>query len=264
MTNDIDVDAYLTRIGWSGPVHRDVETLEGLQRAHLSTVPFENLNVFHQVGVQTSTSWSVPKVVGRRRGGWCFEVNGAFGALLETLGFEVAYFGAAVLLDGPNDVIDHLTLQVTLEEPWLVDVGFGDSFIRPLRLNGGGPQDGGAGQFELVPSPKGTTLTREVDGLPAAQFRFKRVNRQLSDFDVASRHLQTTPGLHWTRWPFATRLLDGGPDRVTLLADRLKITRAGETEEQPVNAQDWDKTLSEWFAIDPTIEAFPGQSPASH
>jgi len=85
---------------------------------------------------------------------------------------------------------------------------------------------------------------------PEAQFRFKRVSHVLSDFTPASTHLQTTEGLHWTKWPFATRLLDGGPDRVTLLADKLKLTRGGETEEIPVAEDEWAATLRQWFDMD--------------
>ena len=239
----------------TGPVAVDLASLEELQRAHLSAVPFENLHVFHGLGVRTSTNWSIPKVVEQGRGGWCFELNGAFGALLEALGFDVSYFGAAVLLDGPSAMIDHLTLQVTLDEPFLVDVGFGDSFIRPLRLNLAGPQDGGTGSFEFLASPQGTTLAKDVDAIPAAQFRFKRVNHALADFDAASEYLQTTEGLHWTKWPFATRLLEGGPDRVTLLADKLKVTRDGTTEETRVEADVWSAVLQEWFSMAPPASA---------
>lgn len=245
----VDVERYLRRIGFAGEPTIDLDTLTALQRAHLTAVPFENLDVYHRVGVRTDTEWSVAKVVERNRGGWCFENNGAFAALLEAMGFEVARLGAAVLLGGPSEVIDHLTLEVMLDEPYLVDVGFGDSFIVPLRLNQAGPQDGGSGVFELIPSPKGTTLTEHDDGLPTAQYRFKRVNRRMADFEPASMRLQSDPELHWSQKPFATRLLDGGPDRVTLLSDRLKIRRDGEVTETPVAPDDWEATLHEWFAM---------------
>ncbi len=247
----IDVDRYLRRIGMDRPVSLDRQGLETLQRAHLSAVPFENLHVANRLGVRTDLDWSYHKVVELGRGGWCFELNGAFGALLDALGFEVLRIGAAVQRNGPTEIVDHLALEVVLDQPYLVDVGFGESFCRPLALNQRGPQDGGIGSFEFLPSPRGTTLAMLVDGVPEAQYRFKRVALELSAFDAASDHLQTDDDGFWVQKPFATRLLDRGPDRVTLLKDRLKVTRSGETVETPVSAEAWAGVLRHWFDMDP-------------
>ena len=245
----LDVERYLDRIGYTADISIDLATLASLQRAHLTAVPFENLDVYHGVGVRTDLAWSVDKVVNRGRGGWCFEANGAFSALLEALGFPIARLGAAVLLGGPNETIDHLTLEVTLDEPYLVDVGFGDSFITPLRLNAAGPQDGGTATYELIDSAQGRTLTRWQDGVPEAQYRFRRVNRIMADFEPASQHLQNDRELHWSTKPFATRLLDGGPDRVTLLEDRLKLRRDDVETDTEVAPGDWHDVLDEWFDL---------------
>ena len=154
-----DVGAYLKRIGLSDGVKASADGLERLQRAHMSYVPFENLDVFHHRGVDTGVEWSVPKIVARRRGGWCYELNGAFAALLEELGFVVKRLGATVLLsDEMSTVPDHLTINVTLDRRYLVDVGFGDSFIRPLPLDSTGPHDGGVGEFGFVFDGDETTL----------------------------------------------------------------------------------------------------------
>lgn len=213
----------------------------------MSAVPFENIAVWRSEPVRTDVEWSIPKIVDRGQGGWCFELNGALAALLESLGFTVRRLAAAVLLAGPNQVVDHLTLEVELDQPYLVDVGFGEGFIVPLRLNDRGPQDGGIGSFQLFDSPEGTTLTRLVDGVATPQFRFRRVAHPMSDFDEASDRLRRDPTLHWSTKPFSTRLLDGGPDRVTLLKDRLKFDRGGRITETPVAAEDWEQTLLRWF-----------------
>lgn len=254
----IDTERYLERIGYRDTVTLDLATLESLQRAHLTAVPFENLSVFGQTGVRTDLAWSASKLLDRRRGGWCFELNGAFGALLESLGFEVRRLGAAVLLNGPSVLIDHLALEVQLEEPWLVDVGFGESFIRPLALNRGDVQDGGTGHFQFLASPQGTTLARLDDAVPVAQYRFKRVTHQLADFDEASDRLQTDPASPFRDKPFATRLLDGGPDRVTLLRNRLKIDRDGATTEVAVSETEWPAVLNQWFAMTVAPHELPG------
>ena len=245
----LDVPRYLARIGLGEAPPISLKGLRALQLAHLTTVPFENLDIVRGSGVRTDPEWSVGKIVERGRGGWCFENNGAFAELLGALGFDVARLGAAVLLDGPNQVIDHLTLEVALDEPYLVDVGFGDSFTVPLRLNEAGPQHGGTGTFEFINSSQGLTLTKHDGGVPVPQYRFRRVNRTLADFDETSERLQSDPKLHWSQKPFATRLIDGGPDRVTLLSDRLKIVRDGELTETPVEQAAWDDTLQKWFGI---------------
>ena len=99
----MDVDRYLDRIGYTGPIRLDVACLEALQRAHMTAAPFENLDVSRGRPVRTDVEWGLDKVVDRRRGGWCFELNGAFSVLLEALGFSVTRLGAAVLRNGPRE-----------------------------------------------------------------------------------------------------------------------------------------------------------------
>ncbi len=248
----MDVDAYLSRIGLKADISTSRGDLERLQRAHLTAVPFENLDVFHRRGVQTGVDWSVPKIVDAVRGGWCYELNGAFAALLEALGFNVKRLGATVLLGEESLTADHLTIEVTIDRPYLVDVGFGDSFISPLPLDSDGPHDGGVGEFGFVFEGTHTTLVAyQGDGTTVPQYRFGGDPHVSSDFDPSSQRLQTEPGLHWTEGPFATRLLDGGPDRVTLLPSAIKFRRDGVWTEEPVADTDWSGTLAHWFMMTP-------------
>lgn len=248
----MDVDAYLRRIGISGPLEPGLATLELLQRAHLTAVPFENLDVYERRSVQTDDLWTFEKVVRRRRGGWCFELNGAFAALLTELGFEVRRMAATVLYGNVSPIPTHLTLMVTLERPYLVDVGFGDSFIKPLPLDTLGPHDGGTGGYGFLFDEETTTLTSTDDeGQLTSHYRFDSTPRQAGDFEEASTYLQTTPGLQWTQSRFATRLLDGGPDRVTLLSDRIKFRRNGLWDEHPVLDSEWEHLLAKWFHLTP-------------
>ncbi|HEU4894855.1 MAG TPA: arylamine N-acetyltransferase [Acidimicrobiia bacterium] len=248
----MNVEAYLDRIGLAGPIAPDLEGLERLQRAHLSTVPFENLDVYARRGVSTDDAVTVDKVVARRRGGWCFELNGAFAALLASLGYHVERYAATVLSPPISPIPTHLTLQVTLDRPYLVDVGFGDSFIRPLPLDSPGPHDGGSGRFRFAFERGVTTLfSLDDEGTSTPQFRFASVALQPDDFEEASNHLQTAPGLRWTKTRFATRLIDGGPDRVTLLEDEIKFRRDGVWVGRPVAADTWPGLLAEWFDLSP-------------
>lgn len=246
----IDVDGYLEWIGFSGTVRHDRATLIELQQLHMTAVPFENLDIVDGLGVTVDALTNADKIVEQSRGGWCFELNGAFALLLEALGFRVLRLGAAVLLDGPARVIDHLALEVQIDQPCLVDVGFGDSFTNPIDLNTAGPQDGGNGTYELIGSPQGTTLTRhDATGIPEAQYRFKRVAHTMDQFEHASESLQADLDKHWRTKPFATRLLDRGPDRVTLTTDRLKVIRDGIPTETSISRDEWDTTLHAWFGM---------------
>ncbi len=253
----VPVERYLRHLGFTATPPVDVDTLRALHLAHLRAVPFENIDVYRGVDVSVEPADLFAKILDRNRGGWCFELNGAFALLLETLGFDVIRLGAAVLLNGPTQVIDHLCLEVTLDEPYLVDVGFGDGFVLPIPLNRPGPHDGGVDHFELHPSPQGTTLTREIGGVPVAQYRFKRVARELADFGPTSRRLQDDKSLIWHTRAFATRLVpENRPDRwgtferVTLVGNQLKRQyrdrQPGSTEvEVPDGA--WSNALADHF-----------------
>ena len=90
----IDAGAYLDRIGYSGPTEPTAETLVALHRAHMLAVPFENLDIHLGRRNVLDPEHVFDKVVRRRRGGWCFELNGLFALLLETLGYTVTRYAA--------------------------------------------------------------------------------------------------------------------------------------------------------------------------
>src|SRR6202051_1611412 len=132
----MDVQAYLQRIDYQGSLTLDIDLLRSLHRAHLFTVPFENLDIPLRREIVCDEGRILRKIVNEKRGGFCYELNGAFGALLRALGFRVTLLSCRVARQdgsyGPE--FDHLTLRVDIEEPWLADVGFGDCFLEPLRL----------------------------------------------------------------------------------------------------------------------------------
>src|SRR2546422_9120029 len=148
----VDIAAYLRRIGYTGPIVPTLETLREIHRAHLLAVPFENLDIPLGRPIVCDEDTFVRKIVERRRGGFCYEMNGAFAALLRAIGFRVTLLSARVPQpdgsDGPE--FDHLTLRVDIEEPWLADVGFGDSFMEPLRLKTGIEQEQEARRVHIV------------------------------------------------------------------------------------------------------------------
>lgn len=240
---------YLHRIGLDGPPGTDLDALTVLQQAHLEHVPFENIDVYRQKGVHTDLAWSLDKLVTRHRGGWCFENNGAFGWLLRSLGFTVTYLGAHVLLDpSASEGMSHLCLRVDLGEPYLVDVGFGDSFTSPIPLNAGGAGRDGRKSYRLEHEDGWVTLVADTDP-PQPQYRFTLIARTLQEFTPQSDRLQAPDGSHFVAKPFATRWLGAGTDRVTLLSDRIRFRRNGTWSDEPVEAQHWNDVAEQWFGL---------------
>ena len=152
----LDLDAYLSRIGYSGPAGPSEATLAGLYRAHLAAIRFENLDVFLRGSVDVSLEAIQDKIVYRGRGGYCYEQAQLFGAVLERLGFGVERLLARVGPDGgaarPRT---HMTLRVRADGGvWLADPGFGSSPPAPLslrRYRSGGPQEVDGWVYEVVP-----------------------------------------------------------------------------------------------------------------
>ena len=132
---------------------RRLELVRGA--AHLRRVPFENLGIHLGEPIVLDEEAIVTKLVDRRRGGFCYEMNGGFAALLDALGFDVTHLEGRVYADGePGIRFDHLCLQVDLDEgPYLADVGFGASFALPLRLDTEVEQEDPNGTFRIVPTP---------------------------------------------------------------------------------------------------------------
>ena len=99
----MDLQAYLDRIGFKGPVRPDLATLRAVHRAHQYAVPFENLDVQLRRPVVLDIEPNYDKIVRRRRGGWCYEMNGVMGWALREIGFDVMRMGAGVMRETVGD-----------------------------------------------------------------------------------------------------------------------------------------------------------------
>jgi N-hydroxyarylamine O-acetyltransferase len=257
----VDIDRYLARIAYEGPVSVSASCLAALQTAHMMSVPFENLHVFSRLPVSTSLEWSYRKVVEDRRGGWCFELNGAFAALLEAIGFPVRLMSARVFDDDLGEFgefgppLDHLCLLVDADdEQWLVDVGFGDSSLLPLRLDIGVVQDALPRTARLVWTDDATAVRYEElsDGRWVTHYAVDLAPRTLADFQSRSDALWAGAGSgYFTSKPFATRAVDPRVGRVWLLRDRLKraASDGSPPTEVPLTEAEWPLALAEWFGM---------------
>jgi N-hydroxyarylamine O-acetyltransferase len=217
-------DAYLARIGVGGVPRADAATLRRLQLQHLLTVPFENLSIHLGEPIVLDQDTLVDKVVRRRRGGFCYELNGAFAALLSALGFRVTLLAARVFGDqGLGPPFGHLALRVDLDGAgsWLADVGFGRHSHYPLRLGSGAEQADPGGAFHVTETADGD-LDVLRDGAP--QYRAEQRPRALRDFEATCWWHQTSPRSRFTRSLVCSRLTERG--RVTL-SDRTLVETTG-------------------------------------
>src|SRR6266404_2947807 len=171
----MDVHAYLNRINYQGPLAPTAETLRQLQVAHLLTVPFENLSIHAREPIVLEDEALFQKIVNRHRGGFCYELNGLFATLLRELGFKVAMLSAQVANAESEFSRDfsHMTLMIEIEERWLADVGFGDSFVEPLRLDEREAQMQGDRAFRVLADDERLVVERADNSSEwKAQYRF--------------------------------------------------------------------------------------------
>jgi len=251
----LDVKAYLERINYYGSLAPTAETLRELQVAHLLAVPFENLSIHYKQPIVLEDDALFTKIVEHRRGGFCYEANGLFAALLRGLGFDVAMLSAGVANAeggfGPN--FDHMTLMVTLEQRWLVDVGFGDSFREPLLLDERDEQVQGRHAYQFVPDRAHLVLMQRDDGDEwKAQYRFTLQPYEYADYAEMCRYHQTSPQSHFTRARICSRATEQG--RVTLSEMRFITTsKNGERQERTLTSQEeYVVMLREHFGIEMT------------
>ena len=225
LTGGVDIslrDAYLARIGADR-----TSSLAELQERHLRAVPFENLSVHLGEDITLDEDALVAKIVKDRRGGFCYELNGALAALLTALGHTVELLAARSLGNDLGIPFDHLALRVG---PWLVDAGFGRFAHHPLRLDERGDQSDPGGVFRITETPAGD-LDVFRDGAP--EYRLETRPRELRDFVTGCWWHRTSPDSHFTRSLVCSILTDRG--RTTLGGRTLIRTDGGARDERELH-----------------------------
>jgi len=192
-------------------------------------VPFENLDIHLGSRLVLDREANYEKIVGRRRGGWCFELNGLFAGLLEALGFEVTLLGSRVHgTDWVSQDLAHLLLRVDLDQPYVVDVGFGEGRFDPLPLS--------SIADDTIP---------HLDGM---SILLSREPRKLTDFQEMCDHLQTSPDSGFVRTRVAHLSLPDG--RFSLRELALMQERGGERTERELSGEDeWRQVLRDRFGL---------------
>ncbi|QBD83286.1 arylamine N-acetyltransferase [Ktedonosporobacter rubrisoli] len=247
----MDIHAYLQRLHYQGPLEPTLQTLQALHTAHMLAVPFENLSLHYHQPIVLQEEALYEKVVKRRRGGFCYELNGLFAVLLRALGFDVTMVSASMAhsADEFGPEIDHPTLLVHLAEDWLADVGNGDSFRSPLRLQVDLEHIEGEQAYRLQRNhPYWIMQKRTAAGLWETEYRFTLQPHSLSDFIERCHYYQTSPESHFTHNRICSLAMPTG--RITLKDLRLITTIHGNKEERILSSEeDFLNTLAERFGV---------------
>src|SRR5215813_13409812 len=181
--------------------------MRSLQMAHLLTVPFENLSIHAGEPIVLEDEALFTKIVSQQRGGFGYEANGLFAALLRALGFDLTMLSAEVAdaHGGYSQPFDHMTLMVKLDQRWLVDVGFGDSFLEPLLLDDLSERMQGDYAYRIVNENNYLVLMRRQMNEWTSQYRFTLQPYSYNDFAEMCHYHQTSPQSHFTQKRICSR-----------------------------------------------------------
>lgn len=245
-------DAYLDRIRFSGNVRPTADCLEAIHRAQAHTIPFENFDILLGRGISLEPAMLFDKLVRRKRGGYCFELNGLFLMALQAFGFEARPLLARVHLNGMLTGRSHQLMLVTIQgRKWIADVGFGGPGLRapiPFELNSETTQDGSA--FRLVEAPPyGVMLQTFAENQWQNLYSFDLGHVFPPDLALGNHFTSTHPSSFFTFARVAALPIPRG--RVALFNRTLRrVTANGEEVEELEEGQPYLDALKTYFGIE--------------
>ncbi|MGE7544360.1 arylamine N-acetyltransferase family protein [Sporosarcina newyorkensis] len=246
----MEISQYLQRIGLKDIKGISIETLSQLQMQHMLHIPFENLDVMHNVPIPLDVETYYNKIVLNQRGGFCYELNGLFNWLLQGLGFNNHLIAGTVRTPKGTWAKEesHAAQIVQLDLPYLVDVGFGDSTRMPLPLTGEPQEDvSGVYRAEKIEESIFDLQRKGNDAEWNTLLRFDITPKKLMDFEEACHFNQTSPDSHFTNKELITIATSDG--RITLSGDTLVVTHNGEKQEKTVHNSERAAVLERYFGI---------------
>lgn len=249
MNRDIFVQKYLERIKLQGNVLADLDTLKKIHKQHLLNIPFENLNIMDNKKIEFDIEKMWTKIVEEQRGGICYELNGLLFHLLALIGFEVKYISAKVLDDGNE--FDHVLIIAQINsDGFLVDVGFGDGFLEPIKFEVDIVQKDLKGYFKIIEVEEECyQLLKSEDGSEySPEYTFSLKERSLDDFKERCFDFETSPDSRFRRNRLCS--LENESGRVSLKDNKLIITENGKRMEKEIqNLNEYQIHLKQTFNI---------------
>jgi N-hydroxyarylamine O-acetyltransferase len=246
---------YLERIKIAKVQEANYSFLEKLQVSHLTAVPFENIDIRQGRKIILEEEHLFNKIVVHRHGGFCYELNGLFRWMLSKLNFNVSIAAGRVYIMSENRFtpeFDHMALLVHLDKTYIVDVGFGDCFRKPIAMPTGKVEDV-SGKYRIIAlnSAKNSyIIQKQEEGKWLPVYSFTTQPRQMADFAEMCKYNQTSPKSHFTQRTICTIATDDG--RITLSDDSLTIHHGESKYKKTVTPQEIDEILHKYFGIDET------------
>lgn len=249
----MDIKNYLTRIGITEDIKNSLEGLSQLQQNHVTHVPFENLDILRGTPITLNPNLLYEKIVTRRRGGVCYELNGLFHTLLHELGFDVSMRAATVNLNGSwFKEGTHLINIVRLNgEDYLVDVGFGGNTpSRPIPLTG--QEVFAVSAYYRVRPNLGEqnewVLEKKEDTDWIIHYKFSQKERVIGDFKSVCSFTQYSENSTFNKTPVIMRVTDQG--RITLHDQSLTIVEGLNKTKYVIDPDRIDNIYKELFDLE--------------
>lgn len=248
-----EIYEYLLRINFKGIPAVDLKTLTRLHKLHLLNIPFENMDIHSGKKITLSIRNFYEKIVIRKRGGFCYELNGLFNELLSALGFNTYLVSARVFesADKFGEEFDHMAIIAAIDGiNWLVDVGFGEFTFAPLKISIGQEQKDERGIFRISRFDNYHLLVQKKAGEGwNNEYLFSLNVRNLIEFADRCRHHQTSPESHFTQRKFCSIPTETG--RVTLTDRILKVTENDMVQEIKIRShKQFGMLLKKYFQIE--------------
>ena len=253
-----EVQKYLQRINYSGELSPTLEVLSQLQRSHLMTVPFENLDI--HIGRRIIIDNSYQKIVNERRGGFCYELNSVFRWLLDEIGFRTKMVSARVFNKETKTFgqeFDHLAIIATLDRDYLVDVGFGEFAMSPLPLMKGFIHHDPRGDFIIEDFMEEYFVVNKIVGNEKVpEYIFTTCSRSPDEFTAMCEYHQTSPESHFTQKIIVSLPTEEG--RKTISGNVFKVSEGGRVIETTIQSvEEFTRLLMEQFAM--VLPAYEGK-----
>ncbi|HEY8122161.1 MAG TPA: arylamine N-acetyltransferase [Myxococcota bacterium] len=249
------LDAYLARIDYDGPVRRDLATLSALHRAHVTSIPYDTLEIQLGRGKALAEDAFFEALVRRRRGGWCYEMNGLLTRVLRDLGFAVTRVAGAVARESLGDGAEgnHLVGLVDLDRRWVVDVGLMDGPLDPFPLEVRSWREGPL-EFRLERLQDGWwRFHNHAHGL-ARSFDFTEEPRDLTWYGEMCTALQTQDFSPFVQYAFASLRAENG-FRALRDATYFDLANGEMRKREVADARDYRALLADILGVDLGDEA---------